>query len=339
MRAWSAGIWMLAALVVAVPLASQAASSGPAKAAKREHTPHKPNARPKFRTAVDEPMQVHIVRSGVPGCEPNCPEWIAAQGKIEPGTLAKFKTVLKLAGHRNLPVFLHSGGGSVSDAMAIGRLLRAKGLDAVVTATLFTPCAPSDTACRKQKQPDGVLRGLPYPIAVCASSCTFLLAGGKRRFVGPVAVVGVHQIKTLQTYRQVRRVYQMTRQPDGRVAKTLLSEQTLTQKTVETKTGKDMYDRLARFFAEMGIGQEIVAMFQSTPNASVRWLTRDELKATGLATDAKDGLLLNAEAPASNGTTASVAPTSNPPSAPNSLPSSGECAKFGGAALGCHPVQ
>ncbi|TGT50271.1 hypothetical protein EN809_040095, partial [Mesorhizobium sp. M2E.F.Ca.ET.166.01.1.1] len=29
------------------------------------------------------PMRFAVVRSSAPGCEPNCPEWIAAEGTIE----------------------------------------------------------------------------------------------------------------------------------------------------------------------------------------------------------------------------------------------------------------
>lgn len=298
--------------------------------------------RPAKAVPMREPsMQVYLVRSAQPGCEPNCPEWISAQGKIEAGTLRKFKAVLGRIGKRDMPVFLHSGGGSVSESMAIARLVRARGLDTVVTQTVFTPCAPTDKVCRK-KEPKGVLRGLPHFVSACASSCTFVLAGGKRRFVGPIAKVGVHQIKTLQTYRQVRRTYHIMRMPDGSVTKTLLREETLSRKTVEMKTGKDMYDDMGKFFAEMGIGKEIVPLFQSTPNSDVRWLTADELQLTRLATDKKDGLHIVSEAlartrgsipmataPAGQTGAAAVAPKVD----------AEKCQKFGGAALGCNLGQ
>jgi hypothetical protein len=126
-------------------------------------------------------MQVRIVRSAQAGCEPDCREWISAQGKIDPGTLRRFKTVLRQMGGRKLPVFIHSGGGSVRESFAIGRLLRAKGLDVVVTHTLFTPCAPADAACRKRES-QGIRQGSPQAISGCASACAFILAAGTRRF-------------------------------------------------------------------------------------------------------------------------------------------------------------
>ncbi|TIT97889.1 MAG: hypothetical protein E5W55_07925, partial [Mesorhizobium sp.] len=33
-------------------------------------------------------MRFAVVRSSAPGCEPNCPEWISAEGTIEAGTPA-----------------------------------------------------------------------------------------------------------------------------------------------------------------------------------------------------------------------------------------------------------
>lgn len=270
---------------IGVPAKSQAA---PAPApAKRDVKP--------APSSTEPPMEVHLVRSADPGCEPNCPEWIAAQGRIDANSLRRFKTVLKQAGKRELPVFLHSGGGSVHEAMAFARTLRNKGLDTVVAKTLFSPCSPTDTACRK-RDPQGALRGSPHFLSICASACTFILAAGKHRYAGPFALVGVHQIKSFQTFRKVYRTYRVTTLPGGMTSRELMSEKTLSQRTVETKTDDSAYVEIKNFFAEMGVAKEMVALFKSTPNASVRWLTRAELMQTLLITDRKDGAQLLAEA-------------------------------------------
>ncbi|MGH9286372.1 MAG: hypothetical protein ACRD0M_11970, partial [Acidimicrobiales bacterium] len=90
-------------------------------------------ARPAKPQPTGEPsMQVHLVRSAEPGCEPQCPEWIAAQGKIDGSSVARFKRILRQLGERKVPVLIDSNGGRVTEAFAIGRLARARGLDVVV---------------------------------------------------------------------------------------------------------------------------------------------------------------------------------------------------------------
>lgn len=61
-------------------------------------------------------------------------------------------------------LWLHSPGGAVTDALAIGRTLRAAGI--------ATGVAPGD---------------------VCFSACPYILAGGVLRDADPAAMVGVHQ--------------------------------------------------------------------------------------------------------------------------------------------------
>jgi hypothetical protein len=228
---------------------------------------------------IEPPMQVHLVRSAEPGCEPQCPEWIAAQGRIEPGSLARFKRVLRQLGGRKVPVLIDSGGGRVHEALAIGRLARARGLDVVVSRTELEPCPPGEAACHRAKA-GRVRLGVPRAeLAMCASSCAFILAGGRRRMVGPSAFVGVHQIRSFHIYAKVLRTYRIA--PTGRQ---VVSERTVTEKIVETRTPKRTYDQVRRYFAEMGIGKEIMPLILSTPGDRLYWLTPADLKATGLAT-------------------------------------------------------
>jgi hypothetical protein len=47
-----------------------------------------------------------------------------------------------------------------------------------------------------------------------------------------------------------------------------------------------MYDRLARYFQEMGVSEDINPLMRSAAPESMHWLTRAELAKTGMATDA-----------------------------------------------------
>ena len=143
--------------------------------------------------ALDVAMQVVLVRSDV-ACEPDCPEWISAEGRIVPSTPAEFKRALKAMGDRRLPVIIHSPGGDVDAAMAIGRLIRAKQLDVAVGKTVFEGCAPGHKGCAPSK---GRYRGMAYSVnAFCASACPLVLAAGTERLVGEVAAAAVHEVKT-----------------------------------------------------------------------------------------------------------------------------------------------
>ena len=233
---------------------------------------------------LDHPMQVHVVRNGEPGCEPRCLQWIAAQGRIVVGSARRFREVLSQLGDRKLPVFIDSGGGAVKDALSIGRMIRAKGLSVVVTRTVFTPCAPADTGCRKDKT-GGELRGLAQAtFSKCASSCAFVLAGGVNRLVGAGTAVGVHQISMT-----VRRYQVWTRPSLGgpvETKKTLVSVQQVGQKNAYTR---NTYADIRKYLDEMGITRELEALILATPNDSIHWLTPGELSRTRLATDFMNG--------------------------------------------------
>jgi hypothetical protein len=243
-------------------------------------------ARPAQTQSASEPsMQVHLVRSSEPGCEPQCPEWIAAQGKIDGNSVARFKRILGRLGGRKVPVLIDSNGGRVSEAFAIGRLARAKGLDVVVGRTVLAACAPADTACRRRLKAGNVKLGLPKSdMSRCASSCAFILAAGTRRLVGPTAYVGVHQIRSFYIYAKVVRTYRVTA-----TTRQLVSERRVTERVVETRTPQRTYDEIGRYFAEMGIGAGVMPLILATPGDRLHWLTPEELKATGLATDRLTG--------------------------------------------------
>jgi hypothetical protein len=86
------------------------------------------------------------------------------EGAIEPGDAARFADHLA---QRDSPpdlVALHSPGGSVSDALDIGRMIRTAGLAVVMQ--------------------EG---------AACFSACPYILAAGTERSVSRKAMVGVHQ--------------------------------------------------------------------------------------------------------------------------------------------------
>lgn len=85
-------------------------------------------------------------------------------GQIAPGDSARFLAWLDQTRPDETLVSLDSSGGSVSDALEIGRAIRSTGLATEVQ--------------------DG---------SVCLSACPYMLAGGTERRVAAEGVVGVHQ--------------------------------------------------------------------------------------------------------------------------------------------------
>ncbi|MEQ1695493.1 MAG: hypothetical protein ABL901_06590 [Hyphomicrobiaceae bacterium] len=254
----------------------------------------------KATPALPPSMKVMLVTSAAEGCKPDCEEWISAQGMIDNDTLPQFKKVLRALGSKRVPILIDSGGGVVDDSLAIGRLIRAKGLDVVVSKTTILKCEDGAPGCKGGKT-QGLAVGVPVArLAKCASSCAFILAAGKRRVVGPSAFVGVHQVKTLRTTAQVQQKFRIEKQTvwgiPTETRRTLISEKLVNQRTTEAKTPDSAYAKIAKYFEEMGVREPIMPILKSTPNSSIHWLTRSELKTTAMATEGEGATASREEA-------------------------------------------
>lgn len=117
------------------------------------HEERRPGAAP--RADLAKPMTIELVAGGR----------LEASGTITPGTAERFKAEIDKRGDYVKTVVLNSPGGSVSDALAMARLIRERKLDTLVEAQ-----------------------------ALCASSCPLLFAGGAKRSAETGATIGVHQV-------------------------------------------------------------------------------------------------------------------------------------------------
>jgi hypothetical protein len=217
--------------------------------------------RPPARPRGAPPMRFVRVVSADPVCMPNCPEWLSVEGRIEPGSAPAFAEAVNRLGGRRLPILIHSPGGAVTDAIAMGKLIRAKGLAVAVARTVMPNCVETTPRC-----PDGPGMAMTGG-AICASACELVLAGGVERLVGPVPLVGVHQITTV------------VKETEG------LAHRTSTLKFYE----QDWADAAVRdYLNAMGVGDPVMALMRKTPAASVHWLSLADLRASRLATLALD---------------------------------------------------
>ena len=217
--------------------------------------------RPPARPRGPPPMRFVRVVSADPACQPNCPEWLSAEGRIEPGAARAFADAVERLKGRRLPILIHSPGGSVADAGAMGELIRAKGLAVAVARTLITNCPEASPKC-----PDGPGTAITGG-AICASACVLVLAGGVERIAAPSARIGVHQITTLVS------------ETEG------LAHLKSTRKIYEQK-GVDA--AVEAYLAAMGVGEPVMTLMRKTWAASIRWLSPAELKDSHLATLALD---------------------------------------------------
>lgn len=199
-------------------------------------------------------------------------------------------------------MLINSPGGSVTDAMAIGRLIRAKHLDVAVSKTVLTSC-PGDRAACATPSPRGIVTGAPLTnLSVCASACSFILAAGTRRFVAFHTYVGVHQFRTFRNMVRVLRTFRIvTRQENGskvEVSRTLIAERPVSSRKVAVQTPDSTYAQAQRYFTAMGIAPSLMTLAEATDPKAIHWLSLAELVSTGMDTEGKDGNFLIAHADA-----------------------------------------
>jgi len=156
----------------------------------------------------------------------------------------------------------------------MGFLIRKRGLDVAVGRTDFDKCANAPGGCNHGTW-SGPLGEPSLQRASCSSACTFVLAGGVRRFVGPEARVGVHNFNyNTATVEKLRQTYR------GKVPIDTVIERSFAPPTVAWAR---------TYFRKLGISDDIEVLAASTPASDIRILTETELLNLRLATEIKSG--------------------------------------------------
>ena len=231
-------------------------------------------------------MAFSIVRTSNSACEPDCPEWIAADGDISEKTTKAFKDILKKAGERNLPLLVNSLGGRVDVAMTLGRLIREREMTVEVARTDYLLCEPWDKKCKPDFE-DGTYYGYAnLTFGVCNSACPILLAGGIRRIASPFARVGVHQIVTTrQKYQSKYKVYQQKLSNGKVVTKRELVERKKIGTVRSTELRGSLRRDLTDYLTAMDVKPALIELMLSTPPEDIRYLSMNELKTLGVVTE------------------------------------------------------
>ena len=181
-------------------------------------------------------------------CQPNCRAWVSAVGVVTPDTPKDFEDFARGRELRGATIVLDSSGGSVNDAIALGRRFRGLGVMTTVGIT------PSPQGHRVRVSPEGF----------CESMCVYLLLSGTTRYVPPAAHVRVHQI------------WMGDRADDAKAASYTAQDLTIVERDI---------GRLAKYTFDMGGAGDLLALSLNVPPwEDLHELTPAELRLTNLVT-------------------------------------------------------
>jgi len=209
------------------------------------------------------PMTFFVATGEANACGSGCEAWIAADGKIDLGTAQRLRKLLAKLGRRRLPIFLHSGGGSVLGAIEVGRLIRGRNIEVSVARTIPAECTRDDLPDKScdvlKRSGKDLVAELDTNSAMCNSACVLALSGGAMRAVPPLVRLGVHAIGIDLRKTEIPR-------------------------TALVAATRAANSRIVEFLHDMGINKALFDTSNSVPHESTRFLQRDELVRFGIDT-------------------------------------------------------
>ena len=185
-------------------------------------------------------------------CESNCRGWVSAVGVVTADSPRDFDECARSRELGGATIVLDSSGGSVNDAIALGRRFRELSMLTTVGTSILTHNAQGD-------------HGSVAPEAYCESMCVFLLLSGKTRYVPQHAHVRVHQI------------WMGDRADDAKAATYTAQDLMIVERDV---------GRLAKYTFDMGGTGDLLTLALSVPPwEPLHELSRAELRLGNLITD------------------------------------------------------
>jgi len=153
---------------------------------------------PDIYASIRRQPMIFYVAKGQPGaCGPNCSEWIAAEGMIDPDAGKRLRDFVGSLPRRDLPIFFNSTGGLAGQAVSLGEAMREYRMTAGVGRTMPEGCRGGvDDACRRMIQSKREHKArLTTGNARCLSACVYALVGASVRRVARDAQLGVHTLR------------------------------------------------------------------------------------------------------------------------------------------------
>ncbi len=184
-------------------------------------------------------------------CQPNCRGWVSAVGIVTADSPRDFDEFARGRELDGATIVLDSSGGSVNDAIALGRRWRDLGALTTVGISVQTHTAQGD-------------RASVAPEAYCELMCVFLLLSGKTRYVPEAAHVRVHQI------------WMGDRADDAKAASYTAQDMMIVERDI---------GRLAKYTFDMGGAGDLLSLSLNVPPwEDLHELSPAELRLTNLVT-------------------------------------------------------
>ena len=211
---------------------------------------------------------IYLAKGPANSCGSGCDHWIAIEGNVDQEGASRIRRFLRDVKDTQRPIYLHSPGGAVEQAYAIGRLLRSRKAIARVGQTIVAACSSGtqvDDACLKIKAAGGEVQAeIVTHHAMCNSACGYLFLGAATREVAPDAAMAVHNSKLTMIFHGHPSAQQIAAFTESSVAKA---------------------DReRASFIQSMGISHELNDLIRTVKFESMHSLTRSELYRFGVDT-------------------------------------------------------
>jgi hypothetical protein len=207
-------------------------------------------------TPLKNPMVFFRAKGAPNACGPGCDEWIAAEGELSIGTAERMRAFLKRDGGKR-PIYFNSPGGITSESIAMGRLMRERGMTARVGRTVPDVCGFESRECAAAKRSGRELPSRLTNFAQCNSACVYAIAGARVREIAPDVRLGIHASRTV-LYGYLPKNVQV---PAEALARFTAMNQ----------------GQLRRYLADMGIQTSLLDAAEKIPHDSVRMLKREEL--------------------------------------------------------------
>jgi hypothetical protein len=244
-------------LIVGAMLAAGAAAAAESKDPPKPPKPSGPS--PEFE-AMKSPMVFYLAKGPADSCGSGCSEWIVGEGTIGDGTAGKMRAFLKRQSGPKRPIYFYSPGGLLSEGLAMGRLMRDRGLTAGVARTVLDGCEPKECAETKKSGRELKAKFLNFN-ASCSSACVYALVGARTRAVAPEARLGIHASRLV-----------LDKIPKGiRISPRFLAE-----------AGKRRNEKITRYLLDMGIKTALLEAAEKISHENIKYLTRDEIVRYGV---------------------------------------------------------
>jgi hypothetical protein len=218
-----------------------------------------------------EPLFLFVAEGPPNSCGLGCNRWIAAEGFFDKG--AADRLIKFVDGRANLPIYFHTAGGFLFEAIKIGKHLRKLRTKAGVGRTAIQKCDGPATSigCRQLVETTAAhpAAQLRFSEGLCLSACAYAFIGASTRTADSGARIGVHDMHVDR----------------AKLAKFGVDPKAVTAETLK-KADQIARGSLRTYLAEMGADPALVEFGAKISPTAIHMLSRPELERFGVVSKA-----------------------------------------------------